>query len=333
MTRKRQNILIGGLFLLLLAVIPISLCLGRFPISPTEIRLIFTGGQVAPLTRDVFFTLRLPRTILAVIAGVGLSLAGFVYQNLFKNLLASPDIIGVSSGANAGVAVGTVLLGGGSILISVCAFVGGTLATLLAMALAGASRRRSLASIVLSGIVIRALADALIMVLKMFADPERELAPLEFWSMGGLGAVTDKVLLSVLPGFLLGLVLLILLRYQITLLGLPDEEARALGVRVSLMRTLVILAATVMVASVVSATGLISFVGLIAPHAARLITRRSDARTALISALLGAIVLVAADCVARSVSSSEIPISILTSLIGAPFLVSLMLKRRGSTFY
>ena len=171
------------------------------------------------------------------------------------------------------------------------------------------------------------------MALKLFADPESQLAPLEFWAMGSLSSMTAAKLTTVLPGFFLGLVVLFLLRYPIHLLGLSDEEARALGVRVNLVRTVVILAATVMVASVVSVTGLISFIGLIAPHIARLLTRRGGTQTAVIASLLGALLLMVADCVARSVASSEIPLSILTSLIGAPFLMVLMLKRRSSLFY
>ena len=132
-----------------------------------------------------------------------------------------------------------------------------------------------------------------------------------------------------LPGFLLGLLVLIALRWQITLLGLDDEEARALGVRVGLVRGGVLLASTVMVSSIVSVTGLITFIGLLAPHIARLLTRRNTVSTAVLCMLVGSILLLIADCLARSIASSEIPISILTALMGAPFLVGLMVRRRS----
>lgn len=330
---RHTNQLIAGLLLLLLAVVPISLCLGRYPISLEEIWAILRNAPVNETARGVFWTLRLPRTVMAVLAGAGLSLAGYVYQSLFKNLLASPDIIGVASGANVGVAAAIVLSAGNAFLIPAFAFLGGTAAALLTVLLAGMSNRRSLASIVLSGIVIGSVGESIVMSLKLFADPESQLAPMEFWAMGSLASVTASKLLTVLPGFFLGLVVLILFRYPISLLGLSDEEARALGVRVNLVRTVVLLAATVIVASVVSATGLISFIGLIAPHTARLLTRRNNVPTAVIAALVGAVLMVAADCIARSAASSEIPLSILTSLIGAPFLMVLMLKRRSSLFY
>lgn len=332
-TQRRTQLLIGLLVVLLLVGTPISLCIGRYPIQLEEIWAILQGTPVSETARGVFWTLRLPRTLMALLAGAGLSLSGYVYQAMFKNILASPDLIGVASGANAGVAVAIVLASGSAFLVPVFAFLGGMVAVLLAVSLAGISRRRSLASVVLAGIVIGSLGESIVMALKLFADPESQLAPLEFWAMGSLSSMTAAKLTTVLPGFFLGLVVLFLLRYPIHLLGLSDEEARALGVRVNLVRTVVILAATVMVASVVSVTGLISFIGLIAPHIARLLTRRGGTQTAVIASLLGALLLMVADCVARSVASSEIPLSILTSLIGAPFLMVLMLKRRSSLFY
>ena len=328
-TQRRTQLLIGLLVVLLLVGTPISLCIGRYPIQLEEIWAILQGAPVSETARGVFWTLRLPRTLMALLAGVGLSLSGYVYQAMFKNILASPDLIGVASGANAGVAVAIVLASGSAFLVPVFAFLGGMVAVLLAVSLAGISRHRSLASVVLAGIVIGSLGESIVMALKLFADPESQLAPLEFWAMGSLSSMTAAKLTTVLPGFFLGLVVLFLLRYPIHLLGLSDEEARALGVRVNLVRTVVILAATVMVASVVSVTGLISFIGLIAPHIARLLTRRGGTQTAVIASLLGALLLMVADCVA----SSEIPLSILTSLIGAPFLMVLMLKRRSSLFY
>ena len=332
-TQRRTQLLIGLLVVLLLVGTPISLCIGRYPIQLEEIWAILQGAPVSETARGVFWTLRLPRTLMALLAGVGLSLSGYVYQAMFKNILASPDLIGVASGANAGVAVAIVLASGSAFLVPVFAFLGGMVAVLLAVSLAGISRHRSLASVVLAGIVIGSLGESIVMALKLFADPESQLAPLEFWAMGSLSSMTAAKLTTVLPGFFLGLGVLFLLRYPIHLLGLSDEEARALGVRVNLVRTVVILAATVMVASVVSVTGLISFIGLIAPHIARLLTRRGGTQTAVIASLLGALLLMVADCVARSVASSEIPLSILTSLIGAPFLMVLMLKRRSSLFY
>ena len=270
---------------------------------------------------------------MAVLAGAGLSLAGYIYQLLFKNILASPDIIGVASGANAGAALGIVVMGAGSVLVPIYAFFGGILAVLLVMLFAKNGHRNSLATIVLSGIVVSAMAEAVIMILKLLADPNSELAPLEYWSMGGLSAITASKVLWVLPFFLPGMVALFLVRYQITILGLSNEEASALGVRVKMIRGIVLVATTVIVSAIVSVTGLITFIGLVAPHAARMITQRSNLQTAALTCILGGILMVLADCAARGFSDIEIPISILTSLIGAPFLVILMIKRRDWRFY
>lgn len=333
MNRKKGNRLIC-MFLMLLALLTgASLLVGKYPISLQDIVRILGGQEVAQMTYAVFMTLRLPRTLIAVLAGAGLSLAGYIYQLLFKNILASPDIIGVASGANAGAALGIVIMGAGSVLVPIYAFFGGILAVLLVMLFAKNGRRNSLASIVLSGIVVSAVAETVIMILKLLADPNSELAPLEYWSMGGLSAITASKVLWVLPFFLPGMLALFLVRYQITILGLSNEEASALGVRVKVIRGVVLAATTVIVSAIVSVTGLITFIGLVAPHAARMITQKSNLQTAALSCILGSILMVLADCAARGFSEIEIPISILTSLIGVPFLVILMIKRRDWRFY
>ena len=333
MNRKKVNRLICTFLMLLAFLVGVSLSVGKYPISLQDIVRILRGQEVEQMTYAVFMTLRLPRTLMAVLAGAGLSLAGYIYQLLFKNILASPDIIGVASGANAGAALGIVVMGAGSVLVPIYAFFGGILAVLLVMLFAKNGHRNSLATIVLSGIVVSAMAEAVIMILKLLADPNSELAPLEYWSMGGLSAITASKVLWVLPFFLPGMVALFLVRYQITILGLSNEEASALGVRVKMIRGIVLVATTVIVSAIVSVTGLITFIGLVAPHAARMITQRSNLQTAALSCILGGIRMVLADCAARGFSDIEIPISILTSLIGAPFLVILMIKRRDWRFY
>ena len=333
MNRKKVNRLICTFLMLLAFLVGVALSVGKYPISLQDIVRILRGQEVEQMTYAVFMTLRLPRTLMAVLAGAGLSLAGYIYQLLFKNILASPDIIGVASGANAGAALGIVVMGAGSVLVPIYAFFGGILAVLLVMLFAKNGHRNSLATIVLSGIVVSAMAEAVIMILKLLADPNSELAPLEYWSMGGLSAITASKVLWVLPFFLPGMVALFLVRYQITILGLSNEEASALGVRVKMIRGIVLVATTVIVSAIVSVTGLITFIGLVAPHAARMITQRSNLQTAALSCILGGILMVLADCAARGFSDIEIPISILTSLIGAPFLVILMIKRRDWRFY
>lgn len=310
-------ILMGAAFI-------ISIGVGRYPISVKEIIDIIMGKEVIEMTRRVFFSLRLPRTIMVLIAGVGLSISGSVYQTIFKNPLATPDIIGVSSGANLGAAIAISFFAGSTISIAGFAFIGGLGAVFIALALTKISNNKGITTFVLAGIVIGSTAQGLIMLLKYLADPERQLAAIEYWAMGSFAGVTGEKLLSILPYFLIGIIGLFLLKWQINILSLSDEEGKSLGVRVGLIRIAVIISATLVVASIVSITGLISFIGLIGPHIARMLTKKNDFNTTILSGIIGAIILLVADTLARSISSSEIPISILTTFIGAPFLAYLM---------
>ncbi|MCK9444765.1 MAG: iron ABC transporter permease, partial [Tissierellaceae bacterium] len=212
--------------------------------------------------------------------------------------------------------------------IGISAFLGGLIAVFTAIALTNMSRDRGISTIVLAGIIIGSITQGAIMLLKFFADPERQLAAIEFWSMGSFAGVTSDKLLPILPFFSMGIITLFLLRWQINILSLSDEESKSLGVNVKKVRVVVIVAATLVVGSIVSITGLISFIGLIAPHMGRIIRKKNDFGTAIFSGIIGAIILIIADCLARSISSSEIPISILTTFIGAPYLAYLMNRYR-----
>ena len=298
----------------------LSLAVGRFSIEWSE---LFSDSMSA----RVFFSLRLPRTCMVLLAGVGLSVTGSVYQAVFQNPLASPDIIGVSSGASAGAAAAILLFGGGTLVTALTAFFGGFAAVLAALALAAVSRRQGVLGIVLSGIAVNALAQAVLMLMKMTADPEKQLASIEFWIMGSFADVTADKFLGVFPWVLLGIAGLFLLHRQILLLSLEEEEARMLGVPVRWMRRIVLLLATLVTGAIVSITGLISFIGLIAPHIARLLTRSSRFSTTVLAGLCGGGLLLLADCLARSISASEVPVSIITSLLGAPFLFYLMCRK------
>lgn len=314
--------------LVMLAAFLVSISAGKYPISISEIAALLTGGETSAMTAKVFFTLRLPRTLMALMAGIGLGAAGSVYQMIFKNPLASPDIIGVSPGANLGAAVAIVAVSGATVSIAVGAFAGGLLAVAFVMFLVRATRANTTATYVLAGIVISAVSKALIMLLKYMADSETKLAAIDFWSMGSFAGVTKSKVLAILPFFLIGLIGLLLLRRQVELLSLNEEECRMLGVRLREIRLVVLILSTLLVASIICVTGLITFVGLIAPHVARLVTKRDNSVTIFMSALVGGCVLLISDTLARTLSSAELPISILTTLIGVPVLIYFMCKRR-----
>ena len=297
-----------------------SLAVGRYPIDWAQ---LMADG----MDRRVFLTLRLPRTCMALLAGFALGVAGSVYQAVFQNPLAAPDIIGVSSGASVGAAAAILLFGGGVVLTALLAFAGGMAAVLVVLSLAGFARRQGVTGIVLAGIAVNALTESLLMLMKLTADPEKQLAAIEFWTMGSFADVTLQKLCGVLPLAVIGLAGLFLLHRQILLLGLSEDEARMLGVPVGMMRRVVLLLATLVTGVVVSVTGLISFIGLLAPHIARLLARSSRFSTTVLSGIVGGALLLCADILARSIGSSEIPVSIITSLLGAPFLFWLMCKR------
>ena len=307
----------------------ISFCVGKYPLTLEEIWALLTGGEVKPMTSKVFFTLRVPRTIMALLGGMGLGLAGAVYQNIFKNPLASPDIIGISSGANMGAAIAIVSAGGTMVSIAVGAFSGGLAAVLLVMILVQTTRSNSTSTYVLAGIIISALANTVIMLLKYYADSESELAAIEYWTMGSLASITASKVTAILPFWIAGFSGLLLLHRQVGLMSLNEEECRALGVRLKQVRIAVLLLSTLLVASVICVTGLISFAGLIAPHIARMMIRRQNSQTLVLSSMVGGGVLLIADILARTLYEAELPISILTTVIGVPILVWFMCKRKG----
>lgn len=331
-SQKYITILFAGVTAAILFAAVISACVGKYPISFQEILHILVGRDgVSDMTRRVFLTLRLPRTLMAILSGIALGLAGSVYQLIFKNPLASPDIIGIAGGANLGAAAAIVLVSSSGVLpTAIGAFWGGLAAVVCVMLLTRATGSRSTATYVLAGIVINAVSKSLIMVLKYFADPDNELAAMEYWEMGTFGNVTTSKVLSILPLFAVGLIGLLLLRRQIELMALGDEECRGLGVR--LRPTRGSRASAEHSAGILCHLyhGLVAFAGLIAPHTARLMLRRNDSLTLLMSGLMGALVVLCADILARTLYSSELPISILTTVIGVPILVYFMCKRGGA---
>ncbi len=313
-------------FLIFTAVI--SICVGQYSISPEEIAQIITGGLKGEMSYKVFFTLRLPRVLMAVMAGIGLGIAGSVYQTIFKNPLASPDIIGVAPGANLGAAIAIVFMGASTVAMVSGAFTGGIAVVILVMLLVRVLPGNTTATYVLAGIVMSSVSKAFIMILKFFADPANELAAIEFWTMGSFASVTSRKVITIFPIFFFSLAGLILLRRQIELMSLNEDECRMLGVRLSQIRITILALSTLMVASIISITGLISFIGLIAPHIARMMLKRNNFAATAMSGLIGAVVMVISDTLARCVYSAEIPISILTTFIGVPVLVYFMYQQK-----
>jgi len=320
-TAKTKYLLAAGA-VLMTALAVLSLFVGKYPLSMEKLA---AGDQ---MQWRVFTTLRLSRTVVGLVGGFSLGAAGFVYQTVFRNPLASPDIIGVSSGASAGAAAG-ILFFSGAAAVTVSAFAGALIAVVLALALAGLDKNGKNSTIVLAGIAVHSLAQTALMCLKLTADPERELASIEYWIMGSLNGISAYSIFGNLALCILCLIALFLLHRQVVMLSAEEGEARMMGVNVGAMRLVVLLTATLVVSGIVSLTGLISFVGLLAPHGARLLTKDNRIGTMALSGILGAALLIGADILARSVAATELPVSIFTSLVGAPFLIMLILRGRG----
>jgi len=317
-------------FALSLAVVLVlflmSVMIGKYRLSLEEIVEILSGIQENRMAVNVFYRLRLPRSIMVVLAGIGLGMTGSVFQTIFKNPLASPDIIGVTSGANVGAAVSIVFLSTNVFSVGMGAFLGGLAAVCFVLGLIRLSDTRDVQTYVISGIVISAISNGIIMTLKYFSDPENELGAIEYWTMGSFASITSEKLIFMLPFYLIGLIGIILFRWTINLLCLSDEEGRALGLPVERRRYLVLLFSTLIVASIVSVTGLISFAALIPPHLSRIMLKKNNFHTIMLSGLLGAILMTVSDCLTRILLPSELPISIITSFIGAPYLAYLVYK-------
>ena len=319
-TVKSKTFCTAGVILLITLAVA-SLFVGKYPLALDQ---LLNGNE---MHWKVFITLRCSRTVVGVIGGFALGIAGFIYQTVFRNSLASPDIIGVSSGASAGAAAGILFLSG-TMTVTLSAFAGALLAVILALTLASIDRSAKNSTIVLSGIAVHSLAQTVLMCLKLTADPERELASIEYWIMGSLNGISLYSIGYNLILCVICMAVLFMLHRQVILLSTEEGEAKMLGVNVSQLRLIVLLIATLVVASVVSLTGLISFVGLLAPHGARMLTKDNRVGTMLLSGLLGGILLCGADILARSAAATELPVSIFTSLLGVPFLVYLIVRGR-----
>lgn len=318
---RNKIILLSAIQVLLLIVVLVwSVITGQYPLT---LKSLLSGDTMSIM---VFKRLRLPRALMGVIGGFGLSISGYIYQLIFKNPLASPDIVGVSSGASAGAALAIVAVSASAPVISVSAFIGAVTALIITLLTAYLVPGRNSYTIVLAGIAIHSVAQTILMFLKLAADPEKQLASIEYWIMGSLNGISRDSLAIPFLTTLGGFIIMAMLYRQVLILSTSEEEAVSLGVNVTSLRFIILMLATLVVSSIICVTGLISFIGLIAPHIARLLTKRNDIFTYITSGFTGAILLTLADILARSVSSSELPVSIFTSLLGAPLLIILLIR-------
>jgi iron complex transport system permease protein len=278
----------------------------------------------------VVFNVRGPRIAAAILVGAALAAAGAAYQGLFRNPLVSPDILGVSTGSALGAVCG-IYLSLGVVWIQTLAFVAGLGAVAVVYTIGTALRRHDpVLVLVLAGIVIGTLLGSCVSLLKYLADPYNQLPAITFWLLGSLASVTLGDVRAIVPGVLLGLVPLVLLRWRMNVMTLGEDEARALGVDTHRLRLAVVAAATLMTAAVVSISGVVGWIGLLVPHLARFLVGPDFRRLLPASILLGAGYLLGVDTLARTSARIEIPLGVLTAFIGAPFFIWILAaSRRG----
>ncbi len=320
----------------LAALVIAAFSVGRFPIAAGDLASILwaslTGSEhgLDPTLSTVVLKIRGPRVAAALLIGAALAAAGAAYQNMFRNPLVSPDILGVSAGAAVGAVLG-IFLSLSVIMIQSLAFAFGLGAVALVYLTANAVRGHDpLLVLVLAGVVVGSLLGACVALMKYLADPYNQLPAITFWLLGSLASASPEDVWSTLPFMLLGLLPMWLLRWRINLLSLDDEEARALGVETGRIRLVVIVAATLMTSAAVAISGVIGWIGLVIPHFARLLVGPDFSRLLPTSILLGAAFLLGVDTLARTVARIEIPLGVLTAFVGTPlFLWQLATARRG----
>ena len=336
-TRIRRGFPTARVVLLaLILVFFLSLIMGRYQIPPFE-GLKILLAQVFPIEQTwpdvyehVMLQLRLPRILAAVLIGAGMAVSGASFQGLFRNPLVSPDILGVAAGAGFGAAFGIIMFGANPIAIQVNAFVFSLIAVAVTWAVSRLVRSNPTLTLILAGMAIAALFTALLSFMKYIADPFDELPAIVFWLMGSLSGIGMTDLMVVAGPMVIGIIVLFLLKWRLNVLSMGEEEALALGVDTRKMQFVIIICATLITASAVSIAGVIGWVGLVIPHIGRMLVGPSHEKLLPVTILLGAMYLLLIDTLTRSLFSMELPIGILTAIIGVPFFIYLLNRgRRG----
>ena len=327
-------------FVALLVICPLAVALvcigvGRYSLSLGESfsvlfnGLLFGRDAVGPQNYSVVINIRLPRILLALLCGSGLAVSGAAFQAIFANPLATPDTLGVAAGASFG-AVLALLVWDNLIWIQSMALLAGLCAVSLTYWISRRREGTSVLMMVLSGVIVSSMFQAFVSLVKYLADPEDKLPAITYWLLGSLSSSSFGSLLIGAPFILAGLTVLVVMRWRLNILSLSEDESQSLGMPVRFLRLMVVLAATMITASAISMCGQVGWVGLLVPHLARMLVGGNNRQIIPVSLSLGAMFMLLIDTIARSATAAEIPVSILTATMGAPFFIFL-LKRTGGT--
>jgi len=332
---RHSKLVFVALTIVFVIVFIVSLGIGKYMVSANQVINIIIGKIFrSPITASpsaviVVMNIRLPRLIAAVMVGGALSAAGATYQGLFRNPIVSPDLLGASAGAGFGAAI-ALMFSLNLLWVSLSAFITGICAVFLAYSISTIISRGNdaLLTLVLTGMVVSSLFTAFTSLVKFVADPNSKLPAITFWLMGGLSSIVPQSLLLMLVPLLIGIIPLFIFRWRINLMSFGDEEAQSMGLDIKKYRIGFIFCATLLTAASVAVSGMIGWVGLVIPHISRMIVGPNYKKLLPASLIVGATFLIIVDDLARCAFSSEIPLGIITSIVGAPFFVILMLKGR-----
>lgn len=326
-TERKQRHILSCLWVVALVLPVVAMFVGRYPVPLSALADLVTN-QLDGTLQTILVSVRLPRILLAMLVGSAISLSGAVYQGVFQNVMASPDLLGASTGAGLGATI-AILMGLGSVMITSFAFVGGLATLLLVWLVSAKARMKPTVGLILAGIMVSSLCQSLISMLKLMADPLEQLPAITYWMMGSLsGGSYDQVRFLAIC-LVLGGVPLFVCRWQLNALALGETQAQALGISTKKLRMVVLVCSTLLTAAAVSVSGIIGWVGLVVPHFARRLVGNNYHRLLPACVALGMTFLLCADTLARTLMTMEIPIGIVTSFVGIPFFLWLLMGRNG----
>lgn len=309
-----------------------ALMLGRYPIKIGDFfKAVFTNDETVEVQRSIIGRLRLPRTIMAAMVGIGLSLSGLLYQETFKNKLVSPDLLGVSAGASTGAAI-AIVLGLSSLFISVFAFISGVITVCVTLLIAKLFKNGSSTTLLLSGVIVGGLMSSILSFIKYFADPQTTLASITYWLMGSFEGATMNQAYILVGVIGVCSIDLIVLSFRIYLVSLGRQAAQTKGINYIFYRYLIIGTATLLTAISVCFCGTVSWIGLVIPHIVRLLVGHNTKRTIPLAITVGGSFMIITDVISRSFVDSEIPLSAVTGLFGTIIFVIILFVRRRDIY-
>lgn len=328
----RRNIRKIGIILSLLGAFSIAILVGRYPVSWQQVlKILFDWGpaEYTVIERAIIMDVRMPRALLAILVGGALSVSGAAFQGMFHNPLVDSGILGVSSGAGFGAALAIILFNRSYAMIYLLSFIFSVLAVLSSLLIGSIYNRHNKVMLVLGGVIVSSIFSALLSFLKYVADPYDQLPSIVFWLMGSLASVDySDVLVSLVP-IGIGTLILFAFRWRLNVVSMGDKEAKTMGVHVGFIRIMIIAGATLATAASVAVAGVVGWIGLVIPHVGRMLIGNDNRILMPVSFVLGGTFLLLIDTLGRSITGSELPLSILTALLGGPFYIYLLLRTKG----